>query len=68
MAAMFTSGGLTIRVYNMQPFRVYPWQAYVPPGDGPWLMSGVLQVAAPPTALSGEELHATYSAVSQALH
>ena len=29
-----------------------PWEQYVPPGDGLWLKTGVLQVTASPTALS----------------
>ena len=29
---------------TLQPFGVYPWQAYVPPCDGPWLMLEVHQV------------------------
>ena len=36
----------------LQPFRVYPQQAYVPPGSGLWTMSGVHQVATPFTDLS----------------
>ena len=26
---------------TLQPFGIYPWQAYVPCGDGLWPMSGV---------------------------
>ena len=35
-----------------QPYRAYPFQAYVPHGDGLWPMPGVHQVAASSTALS----------------
>ena len=30
----------------LQPFGVYPWQAYVQPGDGHWSMPGMHRVAA----------------------
>ena len=36
----------------LQPFRAYPWQAHVQPGDGHWPTPGMHQVAAPSTALS----------------
>ena len=49
---------------TLQPFWVYPWQAYVPSGDSLWPLPEVHKVAAPPTALCGGELHATHSAVS----
>ena len=41
VAVVFTSGGLTSGVCTPQPFRVYLWQAYVPPGDGLWSLPGV---------------------------
>ena len=31
----------------LQPFGVYPWQAYVQPGDGHWSTPGMHRVAAP---------------------
>ena len=37
----------------LQPFGVYPWQAYVQPGDGHWSMPGMHRVAAPSTTLVG---------------
>ena len=40
-----------------QPFPVYPWQAYMPPGDGQWPIPGVLHVAAPTTAVSRGRTH-----------
>ena len=52
VAAMFTNKGSTLGLTLSQPFRLYPWHAYVPPGAGPWPMPGVHQVAAPCTALS----------------
>ena len=45
-------GDQPLRFARLQPFGVYPWQAYVPPSDGLWPMPGVHQVAAPLTALS----------------
>ena len=36
----------------LQPFRVYPWQAYVEPDDGHWSTPGMHRVAAPSIALS----------------
>ena len=35
-----------------QCFRLYPWQAHVPPSDGLWPMPGVYIVAAFPTTSS----------------
>ena len=32
----------------LQPLGVYPWQAYVQPGDGLWCTPGMHRVAAPP--------------------
>ena len=37
---------------SLQPFGVYPWQAYVQPGDGHWSTPGMDRVAAPSTTLS----------------
>ena len=51
-----------------QPFKMYPWQAYGPPGDGPWPTSGVHHVAAPPTSSRRRELCAPHSAVPQPFH
>ena len=31
----------------LHTFGVYPWQAYVQPGDGHWSMPGIHRVAAP---------------------
>ena len=36
----------------LQPFGAYLWYAYMQPGDGHWLKSGIHRVAAPSTALS----------------
>ena len=35
----------------LQPFEVYPWQAYVQPSDGHWSTPGMHQVAAPSATL-----------------
>ena len=35
----------------LQPFGVYPWQAYVQPGDGHWSTPGMHRVAAPSATL-----------------
>ena len=35
----------------LQPFGVYPWQAYVQSGDGHWSTPGMHRVAAPSTTL-----------------
>ena len=35
----------------LQPFGVYPWQAYAQPGDGHWSMPGMHRVAAPTATL-----------------
>ena len=45
-------GAQPLEFAPMQLFRVQPWQAYLPLGAGPWPSLGVLQVAAPSTALS----------------
>ena len=48
-----------------QPFGVYPWQAYVQPGDGHWSTPGMHRVAAPTATLGRVEPSATHSAVPQ---
>ena len=40
----------------LQPFGVYPWQAYVQPGDGHQSTPGMYRVTAPSTTLSGGSL------------
>ena len=47
----------------LQPFGVYPWQAYVQPGDGLWSSPGMHRVAAPSATLARGEPSATHSAV-----
>ena len=49
----------------LQPFGVYPWQAYVQPGDGHWSTPCMHRVAAPSATLSRGEPSATQSAVIQ---
>ena len=49
----------------LQPFGVYPWQAYVQPGDGHWSTPGMHRVAAPSATLGRGEPSATHSAVPQ---
>ena len=51
----------------LQPFGVYPWQAYVQPGDGHWSTSGMHRMAAPSTVWVGEP-SATHSVVPQPSH
>ena len=48
-----------------QPFGVYPWQAYVQPGDGHWSTPGVHRVAASSATLGRVEPSATHSTVPQ---
>ena len=50
-----------------QPFGVYPWQAYVQPGDGHQSTPGMHRVAAPTATLGRVEPSATHSAVPQPL-
>ena len=52
----------------LQPFGVYPWQAYVQPGDGHWSMSGMHRMAAPSATLGMGEPSSTHSAVPQPSH
>ena len=40
----------------LQPFGVYPWQAYVQPGAGHWSMPGMHRVAATCATLSRASL------------
>ena len=61
-------GTQTLGFSTLQPFGVYPLQAYVPPGDCSWLIPRGHQVAAPPTALGRGEFHATHSAVPMSFH
>ena len=49
--AVFTYGGSTIRFAPLQPFGVYPLQAYVQPGDGHWSMPVIHRMAAPSATL-----------------
>ena len=49
--AIFSYGGSTIRVAPWQPFGVYPWQAYVQPGDGHQSTPGMHRVVAPSATL-----------------
>ena len=39
--AIFTYGAQTLGFAPWQPFGVYPWQAYVQPGDGHWSTPGM---------------------------
>ena len=41
LAAMFTYRVQQLGIATQQPFRVYPWQAYMSPGNGLWPMPGV---------------------------
>ena len=50
-----------------QLFGVYPWQAYVQPGDGHWSTPGLHRVAAPTATLGRVEPSATHSALPQPL-
>ena len=43
----------------LQTFEVYPWQAYVQPGDGHWPTPGMHRVVAPSTTLIRGETYAT---------
>ena len=49
----------------LQPFGVYPWQAYVQPGNGHQSTPCMHRVAAPSATLGRGEPSATHSAVSQ---
>ena len=49
--AVFTYGAQPLGFASLQPFGVYPWQAYVQPGDGHWSMPGMHRVAVPSATL-----------------
>ena len=49
----------------LQPFGVYPWQAYLHHGDGHQSTPGMHRVAAPSVTLDRGEPSATHSAVPQ---
>ena len=49
----------------LQPFGVYPWQAYVHPGDGHQSTPGMHRVAAPSATLGRGEPSASHLAVPQ---
>ena len=49
----------------VQPFGVYPWQAYVQPVDGHRSTPGMHRVAAPTATLGRVEPSASHSAVPQ---
>ena len=57
---MLTYWGSTIGVCYTQPFEVYPWQAYVPHGDGLWPTLGLHRIAVPSSASSWGEIPATH--------
>ena len=61
-------GAQPIGFASLQPFGVYPWQAYVQPGDGHWSMPGMQRVAAPSATLSRGEPSVTQSAVPPPSH
>ena len=44
-------GAQTLGFAPLQPFGVYPWQAYVQPGDGHQSMPGMHRLAAPSATL-----------------
>ena len=66
--AIFTMGAQTLGFAPLQPFGVYPWQAYVQLGDGHWSTPGMHRVAAPSATLSRAEPSVTHSAVPQPSH
>ena len=49
-------GAQPLGIAPLQPFAVYPWQAYEQPGDGHLPMPGMQRVAAPTATLSGGSL------------
>ena len=65
--AMFTCWAQPLGFTPWQPFGVYPWKAYVQPGDGHWSTPGMHRVAAPSATLGRGEPSATHSAVPQPL-
>ena len=50
--AIFTLGAQLFGFAPLQPFRVYPWQAYVQPSDGHWPTPDMHRVAAASATLS----------------
>ena len=50
--AIFTPGAQPLGFAPLQPLGVYPWQAYVQPGDGHWPTPSMHRVAASSSALS----------------
>ena len=62
------TGAQLLRFAMPQHYGVYPWQAYVPPGDDLWPMSGMHWVAATSTALSSGVLHTNHLAVFKPFH
>ena len=52
----------------LPPLGIYPWQAYVQPGDGHWPTPSMHRVAAPSTTLRRGEPSATQYAVPQSSH
>ena len=60
-------GPQTLGFAPWQPFGVYPWQAYVQPGDCHQSTPGMHRVAAPSATLGRVESSATHSAVPQPL-
>ena len=53
---LLSMGAQTLWFATPQPIRVYPRQAYVPPGDGLWCLPGVHWVAALHAVSSRESL------------
>ena len=53
IVAVQTNGGSAFEVCNAATLRVYPWQVFVPPGDGHMPMPGVHRMAAHSTGLEG---------------
>ena len=68
MDALFTYGGSTLGFAPLQPFGVYPRQAYVQSGDGHQSMPGMHRVATPSTTLGRGNLLVPLSAVPQPSH
>ena len=52
----------------LQPFGVYPWQAYVQPGDGHLSTPGMYRVVAASATLGRGKPSSTHSAVPQPSH
>ena len=67
VATMVTNRAQLLGFSMLQPYGVYPLQAYVPHDDGLWSLPGVHWVAAPSAASSRGNLHATHSAVPLAI-